>query len=377
MNGAWIVRAETVTPLGGSLDESWGALLAGRSAIATVERFSTGGYVSSVAATVSGLEADGTGSLFRPLLGRLLERFGAVPSDCRLLTATTKGGIDVLEGERRGALPSADDALPQALPEEAARRLGLRDAGININAACASSTIALARGAAMIGSGQADAVVVCCLDLVSEFVFSGFSALQALSPHPSRPFDRQRSGLTLGEGAAALLLMSPERARREGEAPLARISGWGVANDANHITAPARDGCGLVQAVRQALGRAQVLPEAVAAVSAHGTGTVYNDLMELTAFETLFGAHRPPIHSVKGALGHTLGAAGGIEAALGVRSLAEGVLPPTVGLVEPEEKGEGQLSAAPLPVTGNVLLSTNSGFGGINAALILEGVSRS
>jgi 3-oxoacyl-[acyl-carrier-protein] synthase II len=251
-------------------------------------------------------------------------------------------------------------------------RFGLGAPAININAACASSTVAVARASSLIAAGKSEAVLVVCLDLVSEFVFSGFSALQALTPTVCRPFDRNRDGLTLGEGGAALLLMSRERARREGRPELGIVAGWGAANDATHITAPARDGCGLIQSVRQALRRAGIAKESIAAISAHGTATVYNDQMELTAFRTLFGERAIPMHSVKGSIGHTLGAAGGIEVALGLRCLHAGRLPPTVGMLEPEEAGEGFLSRSAQPIQGSYLLSTNSGFGGVNAALILR-----
>jgi 3-oxoacyl-[acyl-carrier-protein] synthase II len=294
-----------------------------------------------------------------------------VPADSLLLTATTKAGIDALERLRRGEPADPAQLLPEPLQQAIRSRYGLADGGLNLNAACASSTLALARAAALIASGAAGAVLVCCLDLVSEFVFSGFAALQALSPEPSRPFDRRRHGLTLGEGGAALLLMAEGRARREGRRPLATVAGWGVANDAHHVTAPSRDGCGLIQAVRQALERAALPPAAVAAVSAHGTGTVYNDAMELTAFAAIFGERRLPIHSVKGAIGHTLGAAGGIEAALGARMLAAQLVPPTVGCGEPEAAAAGQVSERAVPFAGEWLLTTNSGFGGINAALLL------
>ena len=117
-----------------------------------------------------------------------------------------------------------------------------------------------------------------------------------------------------------MLLMNPDSARRQKKGCLGRVDGWGAANDATHVVAPARDGCGLVQAIRQALQRAGIGEEEVAAISAHGTGTVYNDLMELTAFREVFGARKPPIYSAKGALGHTMGAAGGIELTLGLKA---------------------------------------------------------
>ena len=165
--------------------------------------------------------------------------------------------------------------------------------------------------------------------------------------------------------------MSEERARREGRAALGTIHGWGSANDANHITAPARDGCGLVLAIEAALAKAALTAEEIAAISAHGTGTVYNDAMELTAVARVFGERPLPVQSLKGAVGHTLGAAGAIEAVFGLECLARRVMPPTVGLVEPEEAGRGRVAAAAQSIAGDYLLSTNSGFGGVNAALLL------
>lgn len=372
MRAVCISAAQTVTGLGPDLDSLWRGVMAGESAIRPLLRFATGRYLSGNAAWIAGLEAENGGSGLDPLLERLFDGFGPVPADAALITASTKGCVDVME-RLQGGLPGDPARLPLAdLLRRIAARFGLSSPGININAACASSTIALARAAALIAAGRSEAVLVVCADLVSEFVFSGFSALQALSPTVCRPFDRHRDGLTLGEGGAALLLLSCERARREGRPVLGVVAGWGAANDATHITAPARDGCGLIQSVQQALERAAIAPEEIAAISAHGTATPYNDQMELTAFRTLFGERKLPMHSIKGAIGHTLGAAGGIEAALGLRCLATGQLPPTVGLREPEAAGAGMVSTAVQPITGRYLLSTNSGFGGVNAALILR-----
>ncbi len=371
MRRVCVVDTAVVTAFGDGLAPLWDGLLAGRSAIAPLSRFGADRYQSTLAACVPDLSADPGESLIVPLLARLLAGLGPVPADCKVLTATTKGGIDNLEKLRRGQPCQPDVVLPGDLPGRVAARLQLTAAGFNINAACASSTLAVARGAAQIAAGQAEAVLVVGIDLVSEFVFSGFSALQALSAGASRPFDLQRSGLTLGEGGAALLLMSEQRAKCDGRPVLGSVLGWGSANDANHITAPARDGCGLVDAVGRALATAGLAAEAVAAVSAHGTGTVYNDAMELAAFGRIFGGRLLPVNSIKGALGHSLGAAGAIEVVLGLRSLAEQVLPPTVGLEEPEEAGRGLVAATSQRFVGDCLLSTNSGFGGVNAALLL------
>jgi 3-oxoacyl-[acyl-carrier-protein] synthase II len=166
--------------------------------------------------------------------------------------------------------------------------------------------------------------------------------------------------------------MNPQRAAREKRRCLARVVGWGIANDAAHITAPARDGCGLTRAIQQALAMARLAPEAIAAVSAHGTGTLYNDAMEMAALGRIFPGRTLPVNSVKGAIGHTLGAAGGVEIALGVLCLREQRLPPTVGMRHPSPEAEGWVRNHPTGFAGDYLLSINSGFGGINAAVILK-----
>ncbi|MBJ6748726.1 beta-ketoacyl-[acyl-carrier-protein] synthase family protein [Geomonas anaerohicana] len=365
-----ITAAQTVTGLGTGLDPLFDGIMAGKSAVAPVERFGTARYLSPNACCVPGLAA-GEDSLLYPLLERLMEGFPAVPADCRLLLASTKGPVDLMERLQRGEAVDPAELPMERVLSRVAGRCGTTGPALNVNAACASSTLALARAAQLIALGRCEAALVICLDLVSEFVFSGFSALQALSPTRCRPFDRNRDGLTLGEGGAALLLMSRERARREERKVLGVVAGWGAANDATHITAPARDACGLIQTVRQALARAGLTTDAIAAVSAHGTATPYNDQMEMTALRALFPGRNLPVHSVKGAIGHTLGAAGGIEAALALKCLEAGVLPPTVGLIEPDPEGVGLVSDAAQDIRGDFVLSTNSGFGGVNAAVIL------
>lgn len=367
-----ISKVACISALGSGPDALWQGLLAGRSGIAPLQRFDCENYVSSLAACIEGLTAPRDGSRLDPLLERLTEQLGAVPKDARLLVASTKGEIDRLDGAVRAgaALPQA--VLFEPLLEKISRRFGLTDGGMNINAACASSTIALARGAALIAAGQAEAVLVYAADIVSEFVFSGFSALQALSAEPCKPFDKQRQGLNLGEAGVALLLLSEERAARRQQPPLATIAGWGAANDAHHVTAPARDGSGLILACRAALKKAGIDAAQIAAINAHGTGTAYNDAMELTAFQRLFAAGLPPLHGIKGSVGHCLGAAGGLEVLVAAYALQQQTLPGTRGCRQPEEAGQGRVSVDRQKICGDYLLCTNSGFGGINAALVLQ-----
>ncbi len=374
MHQVLITDVTAVTALGDDLEQLWQGLMAGKTGIKPVRHFPVENYISKYAACIEDLTLAGSlsaNSRIRILLDRLLENMFPVPADSFLITATTKAGIDNLEQLCRGNLTDTQDILLSTISDIVSQKLKLTAKGININAACASSTIAVARGATMISSGMANSVLVCCIDMITEFIFSGFSALKALSPFPCRPFDRTRHGLTPGEGAAAILLMSKDRVKKNNLSPLGRVLGWGVSNDATHITAPARDACGLIMAIRQALKRANLKEQDIAAISAHGTGTVYNDLMELTAFKQIFGKHKVPVYSVKGSIGHTMGAAGGIEVALGLKALFKKVIPPTVGFSDPEEGAKGLLSSKPEEIPGNYLLTTNSGFGGINAAIIL------
>lgn len=376
MNRVLVVDGAAVTSLGESLDELWEALLAGRSGIRPLSRFSTSGYRTRVAACVPRLTAPGGGSLIDGLLDRLCRQLPPLPPDTVLISATTKGGIDELERLARGAAARPERIAPPGLAAALRRHLGLTLPGFTVSAACASGSIAIGAGARLVAAGRAAAVLVVAFDLVSEFVFSGFSALQALAPGPCRPFDRKRAGLTLGEGAAALLLAPPALARRLGREPLGEVLGWAASNDAVHITAPARDSRGLLQAIRAALAGAGVGPRAVAGVSAHGTGTVYNDLMELNAFRSVFGARRVPVYGIKGALGHTLGAAGAIEALVALRAIAAGTAPGTVGLRDPDPAAGGLVDSGPVPLCGRRVLLTNSGFGGVNGALVLGGRAR-
>ena len=368
-----VTDAAAVTALGNNLESLWQKLMAGESAIRPITRFPVDQdhYKSKIAAHINDLKSSGGSSMLQDLLERLFLEMGPVPADAELMTATIKSGADNLESFCRQNPVRFQDVLLSSIADIVSAKLGLTGNGICVSASCASSTIAVAHGAALIESGRAEAVLVCCGDLITEYHFSGFSSLKALSPFACRPFDRDRKGLSLGEGAAALLLMKAARARRENRAQLGTVLGWGITNDATHITAPAKSGRGLVQAVDQALRSAQKKTEDIAGISAHGTGTVYNDLMELNAFRQVFGERKVPMYSIKGAIGHTLGAAGAIEIILGLKALSTRMVPPTVGFSNPEKGAEGQISSEPQAISGDYLLTTNSGFGGVNAALVI------
>lgn len=372
MKEVLIASLAVITSLGATLDETWDGLIGGRTAICNLSRFPTDLYRARIAACIDNLDGHRERSMIRDLLGRLCAAATDIPSDSTVIMATTKGGIDNLEKKKKGLPAEMSDIFPSSLAAFVSQKLNLLGPSFNISAACASSTVAIGLGASLISSGIAESVFVCCADIVTEFVFSGFSALQALSPWPARPFDKNRSGLSLGEGAAYLHLVSPQRAESTGTRPRFAIAGWGVANDAFHLTSPAQDGSGLQEAIRRAMKRASVHPRDVAGISAHGTGTVYNDLMEIKAFRSAFGDRMPPTYSVKGAIGHTFGAAGGIEVAVGTKVLLDRTVPPTAGFADPENGAEGVVHSHPVPIFGRYLIATNSGFGGVNAAVILK-----
>jgi len=252
----------------------------------------------------------------------------------------------------------------------------LDEPGAVVSAACASSSAAVAQGAAMIRDGDRDCVLVVACDNVSEFVAAGFTSLGAVDHDMARPFDRNRGGLSLGEAAAFVLLMSGERAARDERPASAEVAGWGLTGDANHMTGPARDGSGLALAVGKALCSAGIAAQEVGSISAHGTGTWYNDAMEMTAFKSVFGQRRRPTYSVKGGVGHTMGTAGLVDVIVAMKALQEGVIPPTVNLREADSDAEGWVFPEPRPCGSGITVSTNSGFGGINCALLLRRCER-
>lgn len=366
MNRVFVGDARIATALG-DLGQTFRGLLASRTAIGPIRR----GF-SGIAATISWIDPPHKPSRLLALVDHVLACIPSLPRSTMPITATTKAGVDALENHLRGAKQDIACAFPEFLLGHVRERLGLNNPGFAVSAACASSLVALIEGTKAIAFGRADSVLVVCADLVSEFVYRGFAALKALDDQPCRPFDRNRAGLTLGESAAAIHLVGEHWAKSAADEVYGEIIGWGEANDAVHVTAPARDGCGLIAAMYAALNRAGLSGNDIGAVHAHGTGTMYNDAMELTALQAIFGDDKPPVHSVKGAIGHTLAAAGCVETAISLMSLRTGMIPPTVGLAQPEDTAIGCVFTQPRPLRKKVILASNSGFGGVNAVLILK-----
>lgn len=232
-----------------------------------------------------------------------------------------------------------------------------------ISMACISGLAAVEVAHRLIRTGSCDDVLVCAADEISDFIVSGFSAFKALAPEPCRPYDRQREGLSLGEAAAALWLS----ARGQGRLLIGRPA---ITHDGVHISAPDRNGDGLARAVAQALRHADLSTDQVAFISAHGTATLYNDDMEAAAFHRL-GLSLTPLHSLKGYLGHSLGAAALVELILAIRAMERGVMPASAGFRSPGTIFPLNVVQQPyiIPHGARTLLKTSSGFGGCNAAV--------
>ena len=297
---------------------------------------------------------------------------GILPERLGLVLSTTKANIEALERLSDGRPCSAAarrHLQADLLACDLAAEFGARGPVQNISNACVSGLFALTQGAKLIQRGAADAVFVVGVDHLSAFVIAGFTALKAIDPDGCRPFDQNRRGLSPGEAGAAIVLVRDDLA-----SPSAfKISGWGSSNDANHMTGPSRDGAGLAQAIRAALSSANLQPAQIDYVNVHGTGTPYNDAMESAALRTVFGPSIPPISGMKGMLGHTLGAAGVVETIACVLAMQENFLPGTPRLDTIAEGLPASLVKAPRPASLlQNILKLNTGFGGVNGALILQ-----
>jgi len=370
---AVVVSCDMITAYGHGADACWNGILSGISAIAKFDRFNTSAFQSDFAAIVRGLTYLRKDSLVMQMLKLLFDKSSvSIPADSRLILATTKGEIDILEKNLLVGTGDAAGCKLNHLLRKVALLTGVKNSGMVVSAACASGSAAIARAAAGIRQGFFDSVLVAACDSVTEFVFAGFSSLMALDKLPARPFDKDRNGLSLGEAAAYALIMSESRAKKEKRRILGEISGWGLSDDANHMTGPSRTGDGLSLAITKAMKTADIDENNIGFISAHGTGTVYNDAMEIKSFNSIFNMKKKPVYSIKGGLGHTMGAAGLVETIIALRALKEKTVPPTVNLKNAGDDANGWASRRKRSIGSNKkALLTNAGFSGINAALVL------
>jgi len=282
----------------------------------------------------------------------------------RFLTALLKRGRIRARPTRFHECSSAVDLI--------ADEFGLLGPSMAIATACSSSALAIAAAAEFIQSGEADVMLAGGADSLSHMTWAGFHSLLLVDSAGCRPFDANRAGMSLGEGAAILVLEAEETARLRGAMILARLTGWGASCDAHHTTAPHPEGAGAAAAMRSALRRAGLEPSKIDYVNAHGTGTRDNDLAETLALKSVFASHVPPLSSTKRFFGHALGASGAIEAMVCVEALRRQLLPPSLGFTT----GDPALGLIPItklqPAMLTHVMSNSFGFGGNNAVLIFS-----
>ncbi|MBW2263863.1 MAG: beta-ketoacyl-[acyl-carrier-protein] synthase family protein [Deltaproteobacteria bacterium] len=264
-------------------------------------------------------------------------------------------------------LGAVERYLRNALAPLVAGRIGAKGPSITVVNACASGTDAIGIGASLIRAGTCDVVVAGGADELERFAYHGFLSLKNVSTRACRPFDRGRDGLNLGEGAGVVVLE-----RTPSSPVLGRVLGYASASDAHHPTTPHPGGRGLRRAIGAALDAAGLRPDEVAFVNAHGTATIENDRVEGSVLADLF-APGLPVVSTKGWTGHTLGAAGAIEAVLALCGLRDGRIPPTAGHEEPDPECGVTPTRETTPITAGAALSTSLAFGGMNAALVIGG----
>jgi 3-oxoacyl-(acyl-carrier-protein) synthase len=300
----------------------------------------------------------------------------ADPARIAVVLGTALGGVDELERALGGARSPrvAAAGLYDGPAHALARRLEARGPVLTVSTACASGATSLGIGADLLNADAADLVVAGGYDVLGRFVMRGFDALRSLTRDRVRPFDRRRSGLLLGEAAGLVLLARDADAR----ARLGRLLGHASSSDGSHIAAPDPDGRGLEHALRGAMAAAGIASADVDMISAHGTGTVLNDRIETAVVKRVLGrrAYAVPMNSIKGAIGHTMGAAATLEAIMCLLAARDGVVPSTLGFEEPDPACDlDYVPRAARHVRTRISLSTSLGFGGCNAALVLEGAS--
>lgn len=301
-----------------------------------------------------------------------------------IVLGTTSGGMRLGQAYYRQAIQTPNVRRRQAarvLNYEAQRQgLDLADAfGFSgpvtiIANACASGANAIGHAWNLVRRGQAERVLTGGYDALSELVFAGFDSLQALSPTQCRPFDANRDGLALGEGAAVLALETLDSARRRGATILGEIVGYGAATDAHHLTQPHPAGDAAFASMTAACASASISPAQIGYINAHGTGTPLNDSAEAAAINRWAGARAGtlPVSSTKASIGHLLGAAGAVEAAICVMALREQWLPPMCTTQLPEPACAFPLVTQPVDAEFEFALTNSFGFGGANASLILR-----
>jgi 3-oxoacyl-[acyl-carrier-protein] synthase II len=401
----------TVNPLGHNVGEFWQALLDGTSGIRRIQRFDPEPFTSRIGGEVLNWESV-PADMLDPRESKRMDRFSqfAVAS---AIEAVRDSGLDfekedpdrtgVLVGSGIGGLKELEDqhnrmiakgpsrvspfTVPKLMGNAAAGNIsivwGLRGPNASVATACASASNAIGEALRIIFRGDADMMLTGGSEAaLTQMGLASFCALKGLSTRndepsrASRPWDKGRDGFILSEGAGVVVLEELEHAKARGAEIYAEMVGYGASGDGYHITAPQPDGVGACAAIQRALDDAEINPTDVDYINAHGTSTVLGDIAEVRAVKKIFGDHATDklvISSTKSAHGHLLGASGGVELIAAVKTMTEGILPPTLNLDDPDEECDLDfVPHTPREQKVDVLMSSSFGFGGHNACLVLR-----
>ena len=400
-----------LSPVGNTAEESWQTLLKGQSGITSIEHFDTTDFPTKFAGLVKNFDPEEHGISKKD--ARKMDLFiqygvaaGIQAFDDSGLEITEAnahrvgvtigsgiGGLGLIESNHTSLMNGGPRKLspffvPSTIINMAAGHLsimkGLRGPNIAITTACTSGTHAIGFAARMIAYGDADVMVAGGTEKASTPMgMGGFAAAKALSARndepqkASRPWDKDRDGFVLGDGAGVVVLEEYEHAKARGAKIYAELIGFGMSGDAHHMTAPPEDGRGAAQAMQNAIRDAGIAPEAIGYINAHGTSTPLGDKTELRAVKSTFGAHANNlmVSSTKSMTGHLLGAAGAIEAIITVLALRDQIAPPTINLDNPDDECDLDLVAnVAKPGNFECALSNSFGFGGTNGSLIFKRV---
>jgi 3-oxoacyl-[acyl-carrier-protein] synthase II len=402
-----------ITPVGSGTDKSWQALIHGKGGVARISRFENEAIDVHIAAEVKDFNPEQWGidrrearrmdpfTQFAVAAAEMAVRDSGIamgegshayePERVGVIIGSGIGGIKSLEDTHQKALEKGYDRISpffiiqmiiNMAPGLISMRYGAKGPNWSPVSACATSAHAIGEAWKSIKLGETDAVITGGAEAaITPLSIGGFAVMKALSTRndepgrASRPFDKERDGFVMGEGAGALVLEELEHARKRGANILAEVAGYGANSDAHHVTAPAPEGEGAARCMRLALKSAKMNPEQIGYINAHGTSTPYNDANETKAIKAVFGdyARKLAVSSTKSMTGHMLGAAGGAEAVIGALALAKGILPPTTNYEYPDP--DCDLDYVPnqaREVRVDAMMSNSFGFGGTNGVLILK-----
>lgn len=377
-----------VSPFGAGVKAYWSGLAAGTCAIRPVTLIETDGFRCRIAAEVpdalpSSLRVSRADRFAQTAAREALDDAGLGPAerrDAALIVGAVGGGM--LEAEawywRRAPLDAAGrralgSVLPYSHADAVGSRLGLYGPRETVVTACSSGAAALALAFDLVAEGVVDVALAGGADALTRLCFMGFNALRLLDPAPCRPFDRDRRGMSIGEGAAFVVLERADRAHARGARIYAELAGYGMTADAFHVTAPHPEGEGMVRAMREALAQARLEARHVRYANAHGTATPQNDRIEAGALREVFGEGALLVSATKSMIGHTMAAAGALEAVATILTLANDIVPPTANLSTPDpDVAFDCVPGTAREAAFEYAISNSFGFGGQNLTLLFR-----